>query len=95
MSDAVMTACLATAALNTVLAVVLGAVYVRNHAQIRSMFTLGLLLFAAALLVHNGMQVWHFVTMMPSFAAVDPNLILVENVLQTASLGALVGATLR
>ncbi|HEV8359587.1 MAG TPA: hypothetical protein VGR28_03925 [Candidatus Thermoplasmatota archaeon] len=85
----------ALAAIDTVLAIVLGGVYVRNHREIRSPFTLGLLLFALFLVVHNGLQVYHFLTMMPYFIATGEGLLFAENVLQTAGLVALVAATLR
>jgi hypothetical protein len=90
-----MLANVALAGLNLVLALVLGAVYLRNHWEIKSPFTLGLLLFAAFLVLHNGMVVYHFATMMPSFVAVDETWVLIENLLQLAGLAALVSATLR
>jgi hypothetical protein len=91
----IMYVCVALAALNATLALVLGATYVRNHREVRSPFTLGLVLFAAFLLVNNGMTLYHFVTMMPAFQAVDESLVLVEAGLQTAALVALTSATMR
>jgi hypothetical protein len=90
-----MLASVALAALDALLAVVLAAVYVRNHRELRSPFTLGLVLFALFLVLHNAMVVYHFVTMMPQFIATNELWLLGENALQTAALVALVSATLR
>lgn len=90
-----MLANVALAALDTVLALVLAGVYWRNHREIKSPFTLGLLLFAGFLVLHNGLVVYHFLTMMPQFVATGEVTVLVENLLQTAGLVALVAATLR
>ena len=86
---------LALAAINCILALVLGAVYWRNHRDIRSPFTLGLLLFAAFLVVHNALVVYRAFTMMTSTAPADETSLLVEELLQTGASGALVVATLR
>lgn len=91
----VMMASVALAGLNAALALVVGAVYVKNHRAIRSPFTLGLLLFAAFLAVHNGMVVYHFLTMMAAPAPSGEAFLLAESVLQAGALAALVGATLR
>jgi len=85
----------ALAGLNALLALVLGAVYVRNHREIRSPFTLGLLLFALFLVLHDATVVYGYVTMMPIMTALGDGFLLVENLLQTAGLVALVSATLR
>ena len=73
----------------------LGAVYWRNHRDIRSPFTLGLLLFAAFLIVHNALVIYNAWTMMTSAAPADEALLLVEELLQTGASGTLVVATLR
>lgn len=93
MSD-IMLACVGLAGINTFLALLLGGVYVRNHAEIKSPFTMGLLIFAAFLVVHNGMQVYDFFTMMGTPPS-NELLLLAENVLQAGALVALVGATWR
>ena len=93
MSD-VMLASVGLAALNTLLALAVGAVYLRNHREIRSPFTLGLVLFALFLVLHNGTQVYHFFTMM-SVPWPSEGLVLAENLLQALALGALAVATLR
>src|SRR5882672_10656153 len=80
---------LALAALNCLLAIVLGAVYWRNHRDIRSPFTLGLLLFALFLVVHNALVVYRAFAMMTSGGAFDEGLLLVEELLQTGASGAL------
>lgn len=83
----------ALAGLNCVLALVLAGVYWRNHQQLRSPFTLGLLLFAAFLLLHNGVVVYHAFTMMGT--GQSETLLLGEEILQTLAVGALVAATMR
>ena len=83
------------AALNTVLALLLGAVYVKNHAALKSPFTLGLLVFAAFLVLHNGIQVYYFLTMMSSMPPGGDGFLLLENVLQAGALGALLSSTWR
>lgn len=88
------TVIVALAALNAVLALVLAGVYARNHAELRSPLTLGLLLFAAFLLVHNGLVVYHYVTMMGIYFA-EQGLVVAETALQTAALAALLWASMR
>jgi hypothetical protein len=88
------TAGVALAALNVLLALALATVYWRNHREIRSPFTLGLLIFAAFLVVHNALIVWQWWTMM-MVTGFDPAMLLVDEILQTAAVGALVVATLR
>ena len=82
------------AGLNAVLALILAFVYWRNHREIGSPFTLGLLLFAAFLVVHNAFIVYQWSTMM-MVSGFDPTMLLVDEILQTAAVGALVAATLR
>jgi hypothetical protein len=93
--SALMIASVALACLNTLLALVLGIIYWRNHRSIRSPFTLGLLLFAGFLLLFNATIVYHFVSMMPLFDAVSETLIFIESLLQTGALTALLYATFR
>jgi hypothetical protein len=85
----------ALALVNCGLAVVLGAIYWRNHRDIRSPFTLGLLLFALFLFVHNAIFVYHTFTMMEAADASADTLLLIEGLLQLAASGTLVAATLR
>lgn len=85
----------ALAAVNLVLALVLASVYWRNHRTIRSPFTLGLMLFAAFLLVHNSVAVYEFWRMMGMYDARTANVMLVENLLLLGASGAIVAATMR
>lgn len=79
-----------------VLAVVLALVYVRNHREIRSPFTFGLLLFACFLVLQDGMTVSHMGAMMVETPEpVNELFVLGENVLQLAASATLVAATLR
>ncbi|MFO1532272.1 MAG: hypothetical protein ABR562_01015 [Thermoplasmatota archaeon] len=94
MSD-LMTISVALSALNLILAAVVLVVYLRNHAQIRSRFTLALLVFALFLVVHNGLQIYHQVTMMATFTPQAEMFLLGENALQAAALAMLAWATLR
>ena len=77
------------------LGLTLAVIYARNHAQIKSPFTFGLLLFGLFLVVHNGVVVYHLVTMMPQFSATGEVWLAAENVLQLGALGSLLWATLR
>jgi hypothetical protein len=88
------TAGVALAGLNALLALVLAGVYWRNHREIRSPFTLGLLLFAAFLVVHNAFLLYQWLTTM-MLSGFDPTMLLVDELLQTAAVGTLVAATLR
>ena len=85
----------ALAGLNLVIALVLAVVYWRNHRTLRSPFTLGLMLFAAFLILHNSIAVSDYWTMMKVYDARTSTVMLVENALLAASSGALVVATLR
>lgn len=92
---AVQLATVILAGLNCALAIVLAVVYWRNHREMRSPFTLGLLLFAAFLLVHNALAVYHYFSMMSTSAAAGDNFLLLEAALQSLASGALVYATMR
>lgn len=83
------------AGVNCVLAITLAWVYWRNHRALRSPFTLGLLVFAAFLLVHNALQVYHYFTMMSPEPADGEAFLLIEAALQMVASGALVVATMR
>ena len=85
----------ALAGVNFVLALILIAIYWRNHRSIRSPFTLGLLLFALFLVIHDGLVVYHSMTMMGAAVTGASIELLVEELLQSAALGALVVATMR
>lgn len=63
--------------------------------EIKSPFTLGLLVFSAFLLVHNTLAVYHYFTLMSDTAVPGDNLLLVEAILQMAASSALVYATMR
>ncbi len=93
--SAIMNLIVGLAALNALLALVVGAVYLRNHRQLRSPFTLALSLFAVFFVVHNGVLIYHFLTMMATFTAQAETLLLVEGLLQLGALSALAYATLR
>jgi hypothetical protein len=81
--------------LSGLLALVLGFVYLRNLRQVRSPFTVGLLLFAVFLVVHSAITIWHQATMMATFTAEAQLWLVVEGGLELVALGALVWATMR
>lgn len=83
------------AGINCLLALALGFVYWRNHREMRSPFTMGLLVFALFLLVHNTVAVYHYFTMMSEAPARGDTFLLIEAILQTIASGALVSATMR
>jgi hypothetical protein len=92
---AVMTFALALCALNGLLALGLAGVYARNHRQVRSPFTLGLVLFAVALAAHAAAVVYSDLSMMATYTPRAESLRLATTALQTVALGALSWATLR
>lgn len=82
-------------AINLAMVLALALIYWRNHRQVRSSFTLGLMLFALFLAVHNGIVLYHLLTKMTVFATLGEELLLLENVLQTLAIGVLLRTTLR
>lgn len=77
------------------LAIVLAAVYVKNHREIRSPFTLGLLLFASFMILQDSMMLSHIGAMMTVPEPFDELFVLGENVLQLGASATLLAATLR
>jgi hypothetical protein len=64
MADMFMMGSLAVGAANVVLAAVLLVVYRGVHAKTKAPFSLALILFAAAFLLHNALLVYAYATMM-------------------------------
>jgi hypothetical protein len=91
----VMTLSIALAAINGLAALVLAVVYARNHRQMRSPFTLGLLLFALFLFVHSVVVLYIDLTMMATYTLRAETMRLVTTGLETAALVTLTWATLR
>lgn len=83
------------AVVNTVLAAAVGLIYYRNHREVRSPFTMALVLFAVFFVVHNALVVYHYFTMMPSDVVDGEGLMLLESSLQTVAIGSLAYATYR
>lgn len=90
-----MPAVIALSALSGALALALAAVYARNHRQVRSPFTLALLLFALFLVVQSAIAVYHDATMMATFTPHAQQLLVAEGVLEVLALGFLAWATMR
>lgn len=55
-----LTTALLAAAVNLILLVVLGSVWLRNYRQFRASHTLGLLVFASFLLIQNGLWLYFY-----------------------------------
>lgn len=91
----VMTLCLVFSGLNGLLAIGLAAIYLRNHRQMRSPFTLGLILFAVALVVHSAVTLYNDLSMMTQYTAQAEVLRLLATGLETVALVALTWATMR
>lgn len=83
------------AGVNAAAALVLAAVYWRNHRAMRSPFTLGLLLFAAFLFVHNALIIYDAYDSMMLKTGRDGTRLFVEELLQLGACGALLWATMR
>lgn len=95
MADTLMLGSIAVGALNSVLAAVLVGVYGNVYAKTRAPFTLALLVFAAAFLLHNALTVYSYVTMMPLVPpALNPYLLGI-GVLEAGGLGAIVWTATR
>ena len=91
----VMNANVALAVANAALALVIGSVYLRNHREIRSGFTLALTLFAAFFVIHNALLAYHLLSMMMDVTGRGAWFLFAEGLLQAAALGALAWATWR
>lgn len=81
--------------LAALLALVVAAVYWRNHRTISSSFTHALLLFAAFTLLHSGMTIYQIVVIMPMLTGALGLVQMVEMLLQVAALAALAWAAMR
>ena len=68
---------------NLLLAASLFAVYLRMALKTRSMFTLGLLVFAGLFLLQNAVSFYFFITMMPYFVPEVASYVLTLTLLQT------------
>ena len=64
-----MTATTILTTVSTLLLLLLGGIYGRSFVRMRSMFTLGLLLFVVLFLIQNAVALYFYVTMMPYFAS--------------------------
>lgn len=71
--------------LNTLLLLALLVFYARMWTQVRSRFTLGLVIFAIVLLVQNAAQLYFFFTMQMYFAGGVERLVLFQNILGTVA----------
>jgi hypothetical protein len=86
------------AVLNSLLLLVLTAVWVRNYRQFRSQMVLGLVAFSVVLLVENLIGVYFFVSNMRMLFASDPlvgQVVLLMRSLQFLAIGFLTYVTLK
>ena len=58
-------------------------VYISNYSKLKSMFTLGLGIFAVLFLIQNVISFYYFVTMMPYYAASVEGFVFAFSLLQT------------
>jgi hypothetical protein len=70
-------------------------VYGTSYKNMRTGFTLGLLVFAALFLLHNAITLFSFVTMMPIYAAGVDLQVALFTLVQTVGLGVLLVTTWR
>lgn len=82
-------------AVNGILSIVLGSVYVRNHRQLRSPFTRAMVLFAVFLVVHSSLSIYHALSMMATYTTQAELFLLGECTLELVALFALTYATMR
>jgi hypothetical protein len=90
-----MPAVIALSCLSGALALALAGIYLRNHRQVRSPFTLALLLFALFLVVQSAVAAYDDVTMMATFTPHAQARLVAEGVLEVLALGFLTWATMR
>lgn len=82
------------AAVSAVLVAILAYVYARNAREVRSRFTIGLVLFALLLLVQNLAGMWIYMSMNDAGMKGDVAIpMLVLNVAETGALGSLVAVS--
>lgn len=86
------------AVLNSVLLVVLGAVWTQNYREFGSNMVLGLVAFSAVLLLENLLAIYFFFDSMTSLYTADPlvgSVVLVMRSLQFVAVGFLTYVTLK
>jgi len=89
---------MALAVLNSVLLLVLGAVWLQNYREFRSNMVLGLVAFSAVLLLENLLAIYFFFDSMTSLYAADPlvgQVVLVMRSLQFVAVGFLTYVTVK
>jgi len=71
--------------INLLLIIGLLSVYVKNLIEIKSWFTIGLVLFGALFFIQNGILFYFSITMMPLYAEGIGTYMLILSILQTAA----------
>lgn len=72
---------------NIILVIGLLWVYLRNLQKMKSMFTLGLVIFASLFLLQNAVSFYFFITMMPYFVNEVESHVFILTFLQTLAFG--------
>ncbi len=75
--------------------VILVAVYVIYYKRFRSGFTIGLLLFAALLLIQNILQVYFYTTAMEAYPSIVEQHVFVFGIVQLLAYAVILWVTLR
>lgn len=95
MADLVSDAVTVVAVLNVILAAALAILYGRVYGRTKAPFTLGLILFALALLGQNVLVAYSYGTMMPLFGAQLVPYLLATGLLEAAGLAAVLWTATR
>ena len=95
MADPMMDVNAALSGINVFIALAVLYVYAQNYRGLKSKLTLGLLLFASLLLVHNLLGVYFFVTMATYYVPEVALMIFGLSFVETLALGTLMWITWR
>ena len=95
MADMFMTGSIVLGGINIALSIALLALYGRIYGRTKAPFTAGLLLFALAFLLQNGLVVYSYATMMSLVPDVLAPYLLGIGALEAAGLGAMIWTALR
>lgn len=87
MSEAMMYATVAVAAVDAALSAGLLAVYARSYMRVKARFTVGLMMFAALFLVQNALAAYSYLTMMTFFPEPVQPYMLAVMALEALALG--------
>ena len=95
MADILMVGSVAVGVLNAVLALALIGVYGAVYAKTKAPFTLALLVFGLAFLLHNGLVIYSYLSMMPLLPPEMNPFLLGIGALEAGGLGAVLWTATR